>query len=230
MSLRVSETFQSFQGEGATVGKRAVFLRMQFCKLACSFCDTLEVWKKGKAYTEDDLLKLFRNEGYLSALHTGAHLILTGGDPMMQQDALAGFIIRLKAEGAVNHIEVETEGVIMPEAALSQHIMLWNVSPKLANSGMKESARYKPEVLRLHAKYLRSIFKFPVEKQTDLVEIKHIISECHIAHEQVYLMPVCDTRKSFETRAAYIAELAQKEGFNFSPRLHLTIWNKAVGV
>ena len=38
------EIFYSIQGEGANVGKPAVFLRMGLCNLKCSWCDTKYTW------------------------------------------------------------------------------------------------------------------------------------------------------------------------------------------
>jgi len=36
----VSEIFSSIQGEGVYVGRRQIFVRLQGCNLACSYCDT----------------------------------------------------------------------------------------------------------------------------------------------------------------------------------------------
>ena len=228
--LKVSETFISLQGEGCTVGKRAVFLRLTGCRLRCDWCDTLAVWQKGKSYTFDALYRFFQNEGYFNALSSGAHLVITGGDPLIQQDTVASFVEYCRKTIPIAHIEVETEGVIMPTSAMCQLVEQWNVSPKLSNSGMKKSVRYQPEVLKFHNNYTKAIFKFPIAEEAEIAEIREICEECHIPHSKVYLMPVCNDRKSFEAKAADIAALAIKHDYHFSPRLHLTIWDRAVGV
>ena len=45
--LEVSEIFGlTIQGEGPSVGRRAVFLRLRRCNLACDWCDTRYTWDK----------------------------------------------------------------------------------------------------------------------------------------------------------------------------------------
>ena len=103
MNIRVSEHFYSLQGEGATMGVPAVFIRLQACNLLCGGygtqkdgklhngatwrCDTLDVWTNGKKNTVE-LFASKINELYGDVLREGAHLVWTGGEPMMQQDAI----------------------------------------------------------------------------------------------------------------------------------------------
>ena len=44
ISGRVAETFYSIQGEGATVGQPAIFVRLQGCSVGCGWCDTKYSW------------------------------------------------------------------------------------------------------------------------------------------------------------------------------------------
>jgi 7-carboxy-7-deazaguanine synthase len=232
MNLRVSEMFYSVQGEGKSVGVPSVFLRLTGCVLSCGFCDTTEVWKKGVDYSMDDLLRIFDKEGYTGALRRNAHLILTGGDPLIQQNMLYYFASVLLREvlPAKFVVELETEGVIQPETLMTMVVSWFNVSPKLANSGIPESRRYKPNVLGFHARRDQDIFKFAVSKEEDVFEALKLSESLSVPLHRIWIMPICSTRKEHEETSPMIAELAKKYGCNFSPRLQLVLWDKAVGV
>ncbi len=107
MSLKVSEQFYSLQGEGRTVGVPAIFLRLQGCNLTCGGnntiktkeldsgatwrCDTIETWVKGSSFSFHDLVSYWENNDWISFLKTGAHLVITGGEPLLQQDKICLF-------------------------------------------------------------------------------------------------------------------------------------------
>ncbi|MDR1544831.1 MAG: 7-carboxy-7-deazaguanine synthase QueE [Prevotellaceae bacterium] len=82
--LSVVEIFYSLQGEGANMGKPAVFIRLAGCNLNCSFCDT--EWKNGTEMSVEEILLEVRK--YPSKM-----LIWTGGEPTLQldDDVLASF-------------------------------------------------------------------------------------------------------------------------------------------
>ena len=42
--MKISEIFESIQGEGNNAGKHAVFLRTSECNLKCVWCDTKYTW------------------------------------------------------------------------------------------------------------------------------------------------------------------------------------------
>ena len=42
--MRISEIFESVQGEGTNAGKDSIFIRTALCNLKCSWCDTKYTW------------------------------------------------------------------------------------------------------------------------------------------------------------------------------------------
>jgi organic radical activating enzyme len=175
---------------------------------------------------------VFERKGYYKEISKGAHLILTGGDPMIQQELLTGWFNYLDSIGRNSKrffIEVETQGYIQPNAQFARKVHLWNVSPKLENSGVSDSKRFQRSVLEWHAS-ANSCFKFPVRHQADLKEVEKIVRSCRIKRSRVYLMPVCDTQSEFLYLAPEVVRIAKLSGFCFSPRLQLVLWDKATGV
>ena len=230
--LKISEHFFSIQGEGATVGCPAVFIRLSMCNFLCSWCDTVDVWKTGNWYDLDEVDKLMDLNGYYTQLRKGAHLIFTGGDPLIQQDAIVNWYKRINEFGRTPErifIEVETQGYIKPASGLIPIVRQWNVSPKLANSGVEESKRLKYDVLSIYSGCM-ACFKFPVSTMEDLKEVEEIVRRAGMRRTRVYLMPVCNSRNDFLAEGKKVAEWAKRRGFRFSPRLQLVLWDKTTGV
>jgi 7-carboxy-7-deazaguanine synthase len=230
--LFVSELFsKTVQGEGEYVGVPSTFLRLQGCTLNCSFCDTLEVWKTGNPYTIDELLKIFDFEGVTEDLTRGHHLVLTGGSPLKQMEACKNLIDAFEAK---NHfspfIECETECVLAPNL-LQYRVSHWNLSPKLENSNMPKSARYKPDVIRRHMELNNYTFKFVVSDEDSWKEIKlDFIDKFNIDPLKIVLMPEGINREQLQSRYDFIVDLACRTGLRVSDRMHISFWDKKTGV
>ena len=112
MTYTVKEIFHTIQGEGANLGRPAIFIRFAGCNLwsgreedrataACRFCDTDFVGGR-KFRTARDLA----NEAVSLWVGRNPFVVLTGGEPLLQvDDFLLGSLILRGAE-----IAVETNG------------------------------------------------------------------------------------------------------------------------
>jgi 7-carboxy-7-deazaguanine synthase len=229
-SLIVSEFFgNTIQGENWS-GVPSTFLRLTGCTLDCVWCDTLEVWRYGKEYSFTELLKLMQDSGITEQLRKGQHLILTGGSPLKQQDRLVRFITRFSQFYSFKpYIEVENEAVKLPSKEFEALVDCWNNSPKLANSGMKERARYKPEIISHMSRLNNSWFKFVVSSEQDWEEIKRDYLP-HIKREQLVLMPEGQTREQLQAHYDIVVNIAVRENVRMCDRLHVTIFNQKTGV
>ena len=240
--LPVSETFYSIQGEGKTAGAPAVFLRLGGCNLMCGGkgterdkklhnlatwrCDTIEVWTEFLRKPFSEVL----SDELLNELSGGAHLVITGGEPLLHQEALLKYLEFLAHEERVwAHVEIETNGTIALKHELYPYIQQVNCSPKLSNSGNDRELYFKPEVIKQLSKKAHTIFKFVISRKEDWEEIEHFYLPL-INKYQIYLMPAGATQKELSITAPLVAEICKKIGVKYSPLLQVDIWNKATGV
>lgn len=227
-NLKVGELFYSVQGEGPTMGRPAVFLRLTGCTLDCVWCDSAVVWKRKPAITP--VAHLVRDIGVLFNEWSCQRLILTGGSPLMQQTGLVALTQALKQKFPKMVVEVETEGVLRPWGNMAQLVNQFNVSPKLASSEMPQNRRIVPDTLTWHAKEPKSNFKFVVVSSDDLGEIALLAQHYHIANDRIWLMPNASSRATLQLRGPVVAQWAKERGYNYSSRLHIELWDQAVGV
>ena len=231
MELRISEQFYSIQGEGRTMGIPAVFVRLQACNILCKgewVCDTIEVWKNGSKI--NILYWAMGMSEYLNAFQNGAHLIFTGGEPLLQQVGIIQAIKQFEElYGFKPFVEVETNGTITPSKELIEVVDLFNCSFKLKNSGVKFERRIKTEPLKILNKQ-NTIFKIVIGSEADYLEAKEIFDKIDIKKKNIYLMPPADNKKELEKMSKIVVEICKREAINFSSRLQIILWNKTTGV
>ena len=231
--LRIAEFFSgTIQGEGMTVGIPSAFLRLQGCTLNCSFCDTQEVWKIGNPYTFEEIVDLMLHHKLIEQFKGGLHLVVTGGSPLNQQDALILFFNYFNYRfGFVPIIEIENECTILPKKDLINLVTYWNNSPKLCSSGNVWLARYKPHVIKALAELTNSTFKFVIVNEQDWREVSDdYIKAGLIKRSQIILMPQGSSRDELAANKEFVLELAVNEQVRYTPRLHIEYWDKKVGI
>ena len=99
--LTVNEIYQSVQGESTWAGLPCVFVRLTFCDLRCTYCDTEYAFYEGHKMTLEDIVEKVR--GFQCPL-----VEVTGGEPLLQPNCVpllhmlceAGFTVLLETSGA----------------------------------------------------------------------------------------------------------------------------------
>jgi 7-carboxy-7-deazaguanine synthase len=223
--VKIAEIFYSLQGEGALVGVPSVFVRSSGCNLRCDWCDTpYTSWQpEGDELSIEQILA--RVDGYKQA----RHVVLTGGEPMIAPrvvELTEGF----RARGL--HITVETAGTVFHPVASD----LMSISPKLAHStpvgnwaATHERLRIQPEVLgRLMRSYEYQL-KFVVADPKDMDEIRSLLDQLAADRSKVILMPEGTASQVLRERSRWLAEICKREGFRFSPRLHVDLYGNTRG-
>jgi organic radical activating enzyme len=99
------------------------------------------------------------------------------------------------------------------------------------SSGFTSRHALKPLVLSYMGSLPNSIFKFVVNNEFDWVEISEsFLQTGFITKDKMVLMPEGQTQEELSKTRELVANLAIREGIRFTDRLHVTIWDRAVGV
>ncbi len=80
-ALQVNEIFYSIQGESSFAGRPCVFVRLTGCNLRCTWCDTAYAFHEGRRMDLDEIVRTVET-------HPARLVELTGGEPLLQPDAL----------------------------------------------------------------------------------------------------------------------------------------------
>lgn len=225
-TVLVAETFTSFQGEGPSIGRPAAFIRLSRCNLSCAFCDTPYTWDWSRFSPRNEATRQTTTDLATWALAQPVELVvITGGEPLLQQQPLVPLLAALAAAG--RSVEVETNGTIAPLGELAKLVTRFNVSPKLSGSGVPEEQRVVPAALRSLSATGKAVFKFVVCTPGELDEI----SELEAAYDlvPVWVMPEGTDGLAVIAGLREIAEPALARGWGLSGRLHVLLWGDERG-
>ena len=222
------EIFRSIQGEGVTAGAPTVFLRLAACNLTCSWCDTKYTWD-WSLYDYDQEVASFETDDLERRVRAFnlPHLVVTGGEPLLQQRELAPLAKALDADGY--YCEVETNGTITPNDGILEAVSQWNVSPKIASSGNVGIRREVPDALAAFSRLDSAYFKFVIVGKEDIDDVCELVNRYSLPAEHVILMPEGTTPQTLAERSEWLAETCAELGFRFSTRLHILLWGDIRG-
>jgi 7-carboxy-7-deazaguanine synthase len=236
--MKISEVFQSIQGEGRLVGTPSIFIRTSICNLRCWWCDTPYTSWNPEFFetTIDDLVKQVKRLAKTDGVET-KHVVITGGEPFLQQRELAELCDRLSAEGF--HITVETNATVFVPVTAN----LISMSPKLLNSiptgnfqELHEKYRLRPEVI---AEFLQKYddppqrdvqFKFVIDAGKDVEEVTQLELEIPIPKEKILLMPQARERQELVEKSGWLKGVCNRHGYGFGQRLHIELFGSRRGV
>ena len=224
--MKIAEIFYSLQGEGSLIGMPSVFVRTIGCNLRCTWCDTpYTSWApEGEERSLDSLVDEVNRYGAM-------HVVITGGEPMIAPE------IEELTHRLPQHITIETAGTVDTPVRCD----LMSISPKLANSTpfdrdngrwaqQHERLRYQPEVLKRLIQLYSYQLKFVIVDPADIAQVRAIVEEIGAAKSRVVLMAEGIDRSVLAERGRWLAEIAKREGYRFTPRLHVDLWGNRRGV
>ncbi len=217
-----AEIFYSIQGEGVSVGKPSIFIRLAGCNLACTWCDTAYSWNGSVKAVYLSLEELVNKV----LQYPCKHLVITGGEPLLQQKVL----LRLGALLPEFSFEIETNGTIEPLPELLERVEQINVSPKLGHSGNSMEKAWNPSALQALAQSGKAWFKFVVSSESDIIHLLDEFEHLGISRSRILLMPQAKTRDELNSSRRQVVDWCLKYNVRFSDRLHISIWGDKKGV
>lgn len=235
------EIFRSVQGEGPAIGRPRTFVRLSGCNLHCVWCDTAYTWNwAGTPFAHQSSAKFdpSREMIKLSAAETADRIhalpsegvVITGGEPLLQTDAVIEMIDALRQHDHRALIEIETNGSIVPSDALVDRIDYFVVSPKLTHSGNDAAIALKPDALRRFAEMNAASLKFVCKDASDVSAADAIANQYYFPAQRIYIMPEGTTSETIHARGPTLIDATIAHGFNYSDRLHIHLFGQKRGV
>lgn len=136
--MKVCEIFAAIQGESSYAGLPCVFVRLTGCNLRCVYCDTAYAYEEGDERSQDEVAAVVRSFGI-------GLVELTGGEPLLQEEALSlakrlldeGCAVLIETNGSVSIREVDPRAVVIMDIKTPKSGMFSRMD--LANLGRLKS-------------------------------------------------------------------------------------------
>jgi organic radical activating enzyme len=155
-------------------------------------------------------------------------LVITGGEPLLQQDQPAW---RELLDTVARPVHLETNGTILPNAITIDTLDLLVASPKLLNAGhhrghqqaaMHPGYRDLADDPRVH---LKIVVMGPADVRAAVV----LAQRFGFPLDRLWVMPEGATREVLDGRWAAVASAAASYGCNATHRLHVLAWGNERG-
>ncbi|RMW40532.1 MAG: 7-carboxy-7-deazaguanine synthase QueE [Candidatus Nitrosopelagicus sp.] len=174
------------------------------------------------------------------------HFIITGGEPMLWQRETQ-LLLRQPQFNDLKNITIETnctqpfkegfdkflQGLVAGDYTKYPVHVTWSTSPKLSISGEDWNKAIRPEVARQYADIPNThlYFKFVVQDDQDLDEVNRARDLYHNSgvDADIWLMPMGATQEGQSKTSTQVADMAMKNGFKYSPRLHVDLFGNKWG-
>ncbi len=197
-TFKINELFETIQGEGSFTGQPSIFIRLQGCPVACSWCDTKHTWEinlsdevtqesifaksqetpQWASFSVEQILALIIERGYQAK-----HIVITGGEPcMIDLTPLCSAFDNLGYS-----TQVETSGTF--EIKVSKKCWV-TVSPKINMRGglpILNSAMMRADEI-----------KHPIATEQHVDDLKALLIEHKIENTPVYLQPISQKNRATE--------------------------------
>jgi len=175
--LKINEIYHSIQGESTSAGRPCVFIRLTYCNLRCTYCDTEYAFYEGKDMSVQQVIDEI--EKYKCKL-----VEITGGEPLVQVEECLELMKRLN--DLDYEVMIETGGSLSIKEIDSRVKIIMDL--KCPSSGMEKKNLYE------NVQYLKSTdeLKFVIGNREDYewsvekLNKYHLQGKCEILFSVVF--------------------------------------------
>tara|TARA_Y100001968_G_scaffold137268_1_gene125437 strand:+ start:485 stop:1120 length:636 start_codon:yes stop_codon:yes gene_type:complete len=204
--LKINEIFYSIQGESSKSGMPCIFIRLTYCNLRCSYCDTDYSFYEGEDMSIETILHKIKEYN--------CNLVeITGGEPLLQKECIDLMNILLEKK---YNVMLETGGSLPIKNVPKEVIKI--VDFKCPTSNMHKKNEWSIlEDLQTHDE-----IKFVIGNHEDYKWAKNKINKYKLSNKNILLSPVHDV---LEPKT--LSEWVLKDGIaaRVQLQLHKYIWH-----
>lgn len=164
-NLQVFSIFDSISGEvgGVPQGIPTRFLRLSGCNAYCTYCDAKEALTSGTWMDNGELVRK------LSTYDRPPHLLITGGEPLLQQESLMNLLNQI----SFSKVSIETNGTLMPSYFLESLVNYFVIDIKCPSAQSKVKGLSTDFLKGICKRYDEIWFKAVVQTKDDLEYAKN---------------------------------------------------------
>jgi 7-carboxy-7-deazaguanine synthase len=207
--IKINEIYFSIQGESSKAGLPCVFVRLTYCNLRCTYCDTEYAFYEGKDYSIEQIIDEVKK--------FNCKLVeITGGEPLVQDECLS---LMEKLSDESYEVLLETGGSL-PIKNIDQRVMII-MDLKCPSSGMIKKNLYE------NIEYLKPTdeVKFVIGNREDYEWSKEIIEKYNLTSKSNILFSVVFSELEPVKLVDWILE--DKLNVRFQLQMHKFIWDPA---
>lgn len=254
--LEINEIFgPTIQGEGKFIGTPSIFIRLSRCNMKCEGFNVTYKTPSGQIKKSCDTYyavdPAFKNQWEKNSANEVINqvsklmpdyktdIVISGGEPLLYWKDVE-FQKLLKYYIKNNHrVTIETNASLDINFNENyQKELVFSMSVKLSNSFESLKKRVNISTLeKILQNTKESYFKFVINKNT-IKETKEEIEDIllklknikDLPKAEVFLMPMGETNEEINKNSQSTIDMAIKNGFKYSDRLHIRIWDNKRGV
>ncbi|MGB5846834.1 MAG: radical SAM protein [Ignavibacteriaceae bacterium] len=205
--LKVNEIYHSIQGESSKSGLPCVFVRLTYCNLRCTYCDTEYAFYEGEDKSTEEILNEVKKYN--------CNLVeVTGGEPLVQKESMdlmkklcdEGFDVMLETGGSLSIKDIDERVMIVMDLKCP--------SSKMEKKNLYENINFlKP----------KDELKFVIGNREDYDWSKEIISRYDLQDKSEILFSVVFDELEPVSLVNWIIE--DKLDVRYQLQMHKYIWH-----